>query len=194
MTSESFTKYWQKTYLDCPPIGYFLREAYPDIWFRIHTLPFSKRYADNKQEEKEILRRHNLLLSDLLSEGGKYILITTGYSPSLSPVHSYPQLDDLVKNREYLFSIPKHEFEMIDDPNYWHFFMTEGIWKNKSLDALLTLVANEEVSNILLVRVEQNCIYHPYDGGADIFIKDDLKRDLLKNKYSNWFSQHPSGL
>src|SRR5882757_3514011 len=96
MTLDLFKQYWEKTFLDCPPIGYFLREAFPEIWFRIHTLPLSKRYADTPEETAEILRRHNTVLSDLFAEGQEYVLITRGGSETTEPVRDYPQLDKLL--------------------------------------------------------------------------------------------------
>ena len=194
MTPESFNKYWKKTYSDSPPIGYYLRERYPNLWFRMHSLPLARRYAESKGEEKEILRRHNSILSDLLGEEGKYVLITTGYSTSPSPAQYYPQLDVLVKDSEYFFSFPKHEFEKDDNPNYWHFFMAERVWKGNSADELLSLVADETVSDILFVGVVQNCVYSPYDGGADIFVKNKSRRNFIKNKFSEWTSKHLLGL
>lgn len=195
MTPESFTKYWKESYSKCPPIGYYLREVYSDIWFRIHTLPFSKRYAETKDEEKEIIRRHKLILSDLAGETDKYVLITTEGSSSPVPAKKHSKLRFVGKDRQYFYSIPMHEIDRTDEPYYWHFFMTEDVsWKDKSVDALLKQVAEDEVVDVLFVGVNQNCVYHPYDGGADIFMKDDSKRNLLKDKYSSWFSQHPSGL
>lgn len=194
MTPELFTKYWEETYPKCPPIGYLLRETYPDIWFRIHSLPLSKRYAETKEEEKEILKRHKLILSDLLGEEGECELITTEYSSTQLPTKIHNQLKILDKDKHYLFSIPKHELEVDDEPYYWHFFMTNVNWKEKPVDDLLKQVADEEIRDVLFVGVNQTCVYCPYDGGADIFMKDDSKRNLLRNKYSAWLSQHPLGL
>lgn len=194
MTPESFVKYWKETYSNCPPVGYLLREIYVAIWFRIHTLSFSKRYAETKEEEKEILKRHNSILSDLIGEEGNYVLVTTEYSSNPLPKKAHSHLNVLNEDKYYLFSLPKHELEMDDEPYYWHFFMTDRAWQEKSVDDLLKLVANEEVKDVLFVGVEQDCVYCPYDGGADIFIKSDSTRNFIKDKYSAWMSQHPLGL
>jgi hypothetical protein len=190
----SFDKYWNQNYTKCPPVNYYLRECYPDLWFRIHTLPSSKRYAETEVDKREILNRHNLILTDLLGENTEFILITTGYSSSSLPVQYYSQLNTLAKDSEFLFSIPKHEYELDDIPNFWHFFIEVRTWQENSTDILLNLVANEEINDILFVGVEQNCVYCPYDGGADVFIQDASKRELLETKYSSWRSEHHSGL
>ena len=50
MTAEAFQHYWTRTYPDCPPVGFRLRAAYQARWFRIHSLPASKRYAESEIE------------------------------------------------------------------------------------------------------------------------------------------------
>ncbi|MCG8352980.1 MAG: hypothetical protein MI924_34890 [Chloroflexales bacterium] len=39
MNSTDFNAYWNEHFADCPPVGYLLRDAYPERWFRIHTPP-----------------------------------------------------------------------------------------------------------------------------------------------------------
>src|ERR671925_44815 len=121
MTPEEFKRYWRENYPKSLPIGYQLREAYRDQWFRIHSLPDSKRYPETDSEYQVVLRRHNTLLSDLLGDGCDYILLTTGYSSTIVPVRSYPELQMLDSESMELFSIPKHELEGETDPYFWHF-------------------------------------------------------------------------
>ena len=193
LTSRELREYWERKYPGCPPIGYLLRQKFPDRWFRIHTLPGAKRYADSSQEQTEILRRHNLL-SSILGDGAKYVLITTGYSDSATPARSYPQLEPLIGLGEHWFTVALHEMEGEDDPNYWHFFFSEKTWTAQSADELLSLVAERVVSNVLFLGVDQDCLYHPYDGGADIFLKSEPLKSSLKQKYESWLSSHPEGL
>ena len=62
------------------------------------------------------------------------------------------------------------------------------------MDKLLRMVATEEVSDILLVGVQQACAYHPYDGGADVFIWDAEKRTATKNQFKYWLPIREDGL
>jgi len=41
---------------------------------------------------------------------------------------------------------------------------------------------------------DEDIEFHPYDGGADIVLRDEHEKTKLKNKYSNWLSSHPKGL
>jgi hypothetical protein len=88
VTPDAFRHYWEATYPVTPPVGYALREKYPKRWFRIHTLPESERYADNEEGYKEILRRHNILLTDVIGGGRSFVLVLAGYSETPRAVPS----------------------------------------------------------------------------------------------------------
>ncbi|MDB4915783.1 MAG: hypothetical protein JWM95_3427, partial [Gemmatimonadetes bacterium] len=57
---------WPEWYPDAPPVGFLLREAYPDRWLRIHSLPEAKRYPTSGFDYAELLRRHNSVAADVL--------------------------------------------------------------------------------------------------------------------------------
>jgi hypothetical protein len=194
MTPAEFNDYWQQHYPNSPPIGHLLRQAYEDRWFRIHTLPESKRYPETEEDYQEILRRHNMLLSDLLGENGEFVLITTGYSGTPNPAPPYPEHLSTIGLQEHLMTSPTPKDYEEDDQDYWHFYMSERVWKPNSLDDLLRLVADWAIANVLMVSIKQECIYHPYDGGADIILESGSARDLKKEQYSAWLSKHPQGL
>ncbi len=196
LSAASLRHYWQQNYSDCPPVGYLLRQQFHDRWTRIHTLPGAKRYANSDSEEREILRRHNALLSSVVGDGGRYVLVTTGYSAGIDPVRSYPelQLERIGGPNEWWLTVARHEIDEEEYPTFWHFFFAAGDWKAGSSDNLLRLVAEDTVANVLLVDIECHSIYHPYDGGADIFTSSDSFRDLLKRDYRDWLSDRPDGL
>lgn len=62
MDPSTATASWNEQWPGCPPIGYELRHCRPDQWVRFHSLPGSKRYADNPAEYAELLYRHHTLL------------------------------------------------------------------------------------------------------------------------------------
>src|SRR4030095_16066896 len=186
ITPRGFTEYWEREYAGCPPIGYLLRQTFPDRWFRIHTLPASKRYAEFPADDTEILRRHNSVLSSILSEGGDYVLITTGYSDNPKPVRTYPQLDSIIGSTEHWLTTSLREGDETEELNYWHFFFIEKKWKMHSLDELLKLVAEDVVANVLLVSFSPKAVYHPYDGGADVIIESAKTRASIKQRFESW--------
>jgi hypothetical protein len=194
MTPAEFNEYWQEHYPKSLPIGHLLRQAYEDRWFRIHTLPESKRYPETEAEYQEILRRHNMLLSDLLGENGEFVLITTGYSYTTDAAPHYAEYPFASGHHELLMTIPIPEGFEEADPIYWHLYLSERVWQTGSLDDLLRLVADNSIVNVLLVDVQRRCAYHPYDGGADIILESKAAKNLKKEQYSAWLSKHPQGL
>jgi hypothetical protein len=59
---------------------------------------------------------------------------------------------------------------------------------------MLSQVATDKIADILVVGVEQNCLYHPYDGGGDIIVCNDKARATLKQTFSAWLSPRTDGM
>ena len=74
MTESEFIGYWTREYLEAFQIGHELKWVYPDRWFRIHSLPESKRYAESDSEYQIIFDRQNKLITDLIGDGTEVIL------------------------------------------------------------------------------------------------------------------------
>jgi hypothetical protein len=51
----ALTELWRQHWPDCPPVGHKLREPYRDLWVRFHSLPESKRYAEDESEYAVVL-------------------------------------------------------------------------------------------------------------------------------------------
>ena len=190
MTPSLFKRYWSERYA-CLPIGHHLRQSYESRWFRIHTLPESKRYAETESEYDEILRRYNAVLSDLLEEGQSYVLVTMSWSDSSEVAALQPEIETIIGTSEFLFNAQPEDD---DDAAYAHFFMSKRVWKAGSLDQLLRMVADDETESVLIVNTEQDRIYHPYDGGADVILAASDEVAAKKQQYANWLSKHPLGL
>lgn len=69
MKAQEFKEYWKETYPNALPINDELKWIYRERWFRIHSLPESKRYADTEEEYTIILNRQNQLMEELIGEG-----------------------------------------------------------------------------------------------------------------------------
>ena len=65
MTKEDFQKLWTLNYPDTVPISYLFKHDYTDRWFRIHSLPESKRYPEDENEWQVLLSRQNEIITDL---------------------------------------------------------------------------------------------------------------------------------
>lgn len=191
MTPDAFHDYWHTTYPEAPPVAYLLRETYADRWFRIHTLLASKRYADNDEEIAEIVRRHHVLLADVLGTT-PCVLVLTSYSETPHPVLSSAWLRD-----HYPDSQPFATITMTgatDREQYQHFFMVTRTYDPGAFDPLLRLVAEDVVDNVLFVRLDNAHIYAPYDGGADVILSSSAAREAMRQRYGSWLSTEPTGL
>jgi hypothetical protein len=169
MNADEFRSFWDTNFGLCPPIGYLLRQIYHDRWFRIHTLPGSKRYAETEDEYREILRRHNTLIGDLLGGNSEFLLLMTEGSSDQNPVPvtDWGMLEDI--HPQLVFSIAKHEFEEGDDSPW-------------------------QIVNMGVVNVERARLYFPYDGGGDVILNSRLERDRMQRRFTDWLSKHPLGL
>lgn len=195
MTADSFLREWRSAHPQCFPLGNKLRECFPERWFRIHSLPESKRYADTPEEHREVLHRHNVLLDELLGPGGPYTLVTLGYSETSAPVREHEtRIAAVAGSATHFLSVNMSEPEDEGPPIFWHFFMSEHVWRSGSMDGLLELVARDTVANVLFVGPRQQCLYHPYDGGGDVLLPSRAATDVMRARYSRWLSTHPSGL
>lgn len=191
MTPQAFGDYWRATFPDCPPVAHLLRQAYAQRWLRIHTLPESKRYAQDAVEYREILHRHNTMLAEVIGWGQPCILVLTGYSDTPEPVLSQSWLRaQYPTSQPFLSTLMEHD----PSPLYWHFFMQPLRCEPGIADPLLRRVADDAARDVLFVRVERTTLYMPYDGGGDVIFTSTAARDVMRHRYAAWLSAHPSGL
>ena len=75
MLDGEFFSLWKDWYPDAPPLGFVLREMYPDLWLRIPGLPRGKRYAETDDERAELNRRHNAAATEVLRHNADCTLV-----------------------------------------------------------------------------------------------------------------------
>ncbi|OSZ79719.1 hypothetical protein CAP36_00175 [Chitinophagaceae bacterium IBVUCB2] len=80
MTKKEFYKLWSLNYPEAVPISHLLKYDYPDRWFRIHSLPESKRYAEVEAEWKILLSRQNEIITDLFGFDTPILLVKGEYN------------------------------------------------------------------------------------------------------------------
>lgn len=193
MNSIEFNKYWDLNYHESNPIGHELKGVYPNRWLRIHSLPESKRYAESEDEYQIILDRQNKLISELIGEETEIIIVSGQYEMELTDEISTELSDygEFQKCRTIeLHKIYPEEYE--DDFFYDVYFRTD-IWTMNSQNKLLTNIADDEF-RAMFVCPNRNCIVAPYDGGMDIIVDSQEKRDELKTKYKDWLSEREDGM
>jgi len=167
-----------------------------DRWFRFHSLPESKRYAEDKTEINELLRRQNTVLLDVIGKD-ECVLVSGNYSSSPAFEEQCSGLSNF-KSQEFL-KLSKQDFdpdelEPDEQPIYLSLFCGTHELKRGSLDDILLCVADWKIVDFFVVSCERKRIFAPYDGGVDVILKDTEERDEFKSKYKNWLSNHPEGL
>ncbi|MFI1227584.1 MULTISPECIES: hypothetical protein [unclassified Streptomyces] len=182
----AMTDLWQRRWPDSPPIGYKLRDPYRDVWVRFHSLPGSKRYAEDESEYAIVLGRYNTVLDELFAGGDVYVIrpvwTTETEVPPFGPDADHWQ--SLLVEED-----PDPEFR-----TYCHLFAVRRPWRHGCLDALLRDVADDKVAGALVTDVQMRRIHSPYDGGADVFLTTPEERDRTRDRHADWLSASPSGL
>lgn len=197
MTKEEFHKHWALTYPGTVPISHFFKHDYPDRWFRIHSLPESKRYADNDNEWKILLTRQNGIITDLFRSGATVLLVTGEYI--LGDNRTIHSTDEKELFKPYtLTQLDNIDLYMLNAENYddgakYRPAFAEIIWKPNQHDNLLREIANDS-AKAFFVSFDKNIIIAPYDGGVDFVLKDSWTKDYYKNKYKQWLSERADGL
>ena len=182
----ALTALWQQQWPSCPPVGHLLRSHFPDVWVRFHSLPASKRYAQDDAEYTILLERYNTVLDELFMGKEVYVITPTWttepdvphYQPDAAYWQSLLTTDD-----------PDPEFR-----TYCHLFAVERSWQTGCIDDLLRDVADEKTAGVMITDTQIQRIHHPYDGGADVLLTSIEERDQMRDRHATWLSKHPSGL
>lgn len=195
MTKDDFNKFWTSTYSDTKPIPYLFKQDCGDRWFRIHSLPQSKRYADSNTDWIILLTRQNQIITDLLGENSNTLLITGEYNwgerttfiteeeDVFKPYH-FVRLDNID-----LFELNSDDY---DKGEVYRPTFAKIIWNLHQHDTLLKEIADDKV-RAFFVSVDRQVIAAPYDGGVDFVLKDSQTRDIYKEKYKEWLSDREDG-
>lgn len=197
MTPDQFEDFWALTYPETLPIQHLLRYNYSDKWFRIHSLPHSKRYADTEEEWRNLMSRQNIAITDVLGNNSKVLLVTGDYNYNEpNAIHITEQEPDFLPfSFQRIGSIDLHKLSPdqylkgeVHRPAF-----TEIVWKPHVHDNLLKSIADDKV-RAFFVLLNHKAIVAPYDGGIDFILKDIETRDQYKEKYRDWLSERKDGL
>jgi hypothetical protein len=184
-----FARWWAERFGEALPAGHALRKAYPDRWVRFHSLPESKRYAENKDEREEILRRQRLIAAAVLGDGACYA-VTGHYLPcALGTGHEIPELP----GHRFVCELHGRFDDALDDGGDVSFLVTTLRWDPAGMRDLLLAIANDEV-RVLWIAIATGEVFAPYDGGGDCILATRERRDELRARHAGWLSALPSGL
>ncbi|MBL7498762.1 hypothetical protein I6A84_04360 [Frankia sp. CNm7] len=194
LTASALTELWEQRWPECPPVAHWLRDRYPDRWVRFHSLPDSKRYPFDETEYAVVLRRHYTVLSTL-APGPELVVVTSDWTESAEPDSPvWPTLAQIAPTAWYWRTFLEKPDEDPEWRSYTQLYAETVPWQPGAIDVLLTAVADDELSNVILAPVDLSWLYHPYDGGADVILPTRERRDALKAQYRACLSGHPLGL
>jgi hypothetical protein len=163
-----------------------LPDLYRDVWVRFHSLPRSKRYAQNEAEYAVVLERYNAVLDELFTGADVYVITPKWTAePEVSP----SQPDAGYWRSLLVEDDPDPEFR-----TYCHLFAARRPWRHGCVDELLRDIADDKVGGVMITDTDMRRIHHPYDGGADVFLATPQERDQMRDRHADWLSSHPSGL
>lgn len=200
--SEDFFSRWSQWYPAASPVGFLLRAAYPERWFRIHSLPGSKRYPTSPEEQEELLNRHRTAATDLLGgEGARCaILVRAACDESESrDLGSRAALAD--GDLPFVCRLPSARLQVDGEVCAEPVCLFGGIsvWRSEAFDGFIRAVASEsavagESAVGLVVDLEHGHLYAPYDGGTDTFVATGAESNAFLVRYQDWLSPRPDRL
>ena len=193
MLKEEFEYFWNTNFKETIPLYFTFREAFPERWLRIHSLPESKRYADSESEMKILLCRQNQVFSDEIKENDDIYLVRDEYFINTGEIEDefdfYPEYNfqkiSVIKLNDYY-----NDYEENEKLNI---LVTKDKWKKNHFNKLLEDIAND-VSMVFFISIKRKIIFAPYDGGMDIIYQNEQQRNFYKEIYKNWLSKRDDGL
>ena len=184
---------WIARFGDALPAGHLCRESsLKERWLRIHSLPESKRYPEDRTELGEILRRQNAVATELLGEGAPCLLFVAGLS-------SGPEAVQWARKASWLKALdgtPELVLTVEEDAerDQMAFCALPVIWQRGRFDRLIADRAHDRAGHLLFANFDRGGIYAPYDGGADLFYPSAEDVVPARSRYRDWLSGYPTGL
>lgn len=190
-TSSVYPEWWTAHYQATAPFGHRLRVAFPERWFRIHSLPDSKRYAESDGERQELLRRQRAVASEVLRSTCR--VITPRYEAA--SVGAMAKLEGFPDRSFECFASHRDDgdddgFSDDVDVSFW---IAVSEW-SPTLEKGPLLAIADDALRALWMDTASGEVFAPYDGGVDVIASSTTRRDALKSKFSAWLSAHPEGL
>lgn len=179
---------WSARYPGLEPRAESLKDLYPQCWLRFYSLNGGVRYPSGPEELQGIINRHTTVLESLITSD--YIFVLT----SQWTKDANPSEDDIKKHAEvyqgsYWLSFQEDPEE--DDPEfimYRHIYAERLQWRKRSVDDILSDVAQDKTRGVILASENMDWLYHPYDGGADVITQNETTLDMHKRRFPKWLA------
>lgn len=184
-----FAAWWKDRFGDVLPMGHLLRDALRKRWFRIHSLPESKRYAEDEAERQILLDWQRRLAMTILPPHSHVFLVVPWYEMvGLGDAQRVGQLEG-VDLRCGL----KGKLDAESEDNDVCFLVAEQEWDFAAAEPALLAVAEDQLRAIW-ANTETGEVFAPYDGGVDVFLASRARRHEVKPQFADWLSHREDGL
>lgn len=177
------SRWFQNPYCEAFPLAHLMRTAFPECWLRIHSLPGSKRYAESDTERDIVFERHARFGTSLLGERASCLIIQ-------SRLNGFARAEELLPELEWTAI---HRIEEEED-EVWESWMARTTWDAEAFRPLLMGIADDRLAHVAFLSEGTDCVYVPYDGGADGFSFDEERVQRMSEEFAEWRSGHALGL
>ena len=166
----------------CYPVPWLMREHRQDWWFRIHSLPESKRYPTTTAEWAILMQRHNELADAVLVPDSSCRLLYSQLAVAPFPSEKLPGI-----GWKPFRSVGEGE----DRVDSW---TASVVWRYDTFSDIIRMKADDQIAYVAFHSLRTDALYCPYDGGADVFSLNRRLLNTLRSRFSAWRSSHPLGL
>jgi len=189
---EAFISQWEAWYPSTPPVGYLLRDAQQELWLRIHSLPGGKRRATTERDKEELIRRHRMVAQALRGQSPTFVAI----SAAVTPPERVPVLRKLgfVHAAGWVGRYKALSEDLSDTLQPFEFYVAEDGFDAGRFSEIVIAVADDLLDPILFVNPQDERVYAPYEGGADLFTRTVKERDRLRELFRSCLSPRPDGM
>ena len=185
---------WHRWYPETPPVGFLLRDAFPERWLRIHSLPESKRYPDSGFQYAEIQRRHSAVADRLLGADACAFLVSHAcsgrYSRDVGVLAGFPPVE---LPQLWALDASWHDEEHGAFAEPACISGSRVTWDRVRFARFIAAVADDKMRGVLL-NIRTGAVYAPYDGGADLICASETTRDAFREEFATWLPDNPDGL
>lgn len=193
-TSEAFISYWQETYGEVNPIDFYFKFEWPTNWFRIHSLPNSKRYPETADERAEILERHRQIFSQLITEDDTVFYLFGNF---LMHQKAPDKLQTELGECEHLTSI---DLVKLNSSNYqsgqfYSAYTKKAMFSFSAIQPILMQIMEDAYPyRFAIINSTKKRIFVPYDGGMDLILATKAERDQQQNLFAKWGAKREDGM
>lgn len=154
----------------------------PQFWVRFHDLPRSKRYPDSDAEDRTVVSRKRAIISAVAAGDPDTLWVTTvGYGARRrTPAHPHPAIRRAMREPVWIGSTA---IENGDESTWVSLFAAD----DDGLDAII-LAVSDDFGRVVLYPRSFTWMIRLYDGGCDIYVSTQERRDELTERFSEWLA------